>query len=148
MTFIQIIMIMQKYLLPVRIHVSNVVVHLLPLIRLLGVGHSLGLAEVRSEAVIPFLGLIEIHLDQGQQHLRAESLHLTVLDTREEPGLGLADPHHIVEAIRGLEVIIAEVKRVQLIRCECPVLAVCHRALKQIGSLHNCPPCDDVNIPG
>ena len=147
MTFIQIIMIMQKYLLPVRIHVSNVVVHLLPLIRLLGVGHSLGLAEVRSEAVIPLLGLIEIHLDQGQQHLRAESLHLTILDTREEPFLGLADPHHIVEAIRSLEVIIAEVKRVQLIRCECPVLTVCHRALTQSGSLHNCPPCY-VNIPG
>merc|ERR1711911_528891 len=87
MTFIQIIMIMQKYLLPVRIHVSNVVVHLLPLIRLLGVSHSLGRAEVRSEAVIPPLGLIEIHLDQGQQHLRAESLNLTILDTREEPFL-------------------------------------------------------------
>lgn len=147
MTFIQIIMIMQKYLLPVRIHVSNVVVHLLPLIRLLGVGHSLGLAEVRSEAVIPLLGLIEIHLDQGQQHLRAESLHLTVLDTREEPFLGLADPHHIVEAIRSLEVIIAEVKRVQLIRCECPVLTVCHRALTQSGSLHTTV-LHDVNIPG
>lgn len=134
MTFIPFVKMRQKYLLPVRVHVSNVFVHLIPQIRLFSVGHSLRLAEVRSEAVISHLGLVEIHLDQGKQHLRAESLHLTVLDTGEEPGLGLAHPHHVVEAIRGLEVIIAEVKRVQLIRGKCPVLAVCHSSLTQIES--------------
>ena len=105
--------------------------HLVPLIRLPGVGHSLGLTEVRCEAVIPHLGLIEIHLDEGQQHLGTEALHLTILDPGEEPGLGLADPHHVVEAVSGLEVITAEVQRVQLIRGECPVLSICHGALTQ-----------------
>ena len=113
---------------------SNVFVHLFPQIWLFCVGRSLRLAEVRSEAVISHLRLVEIHPDQGQQHLGAESLHLAVLHTGEEPRLGLAHPHHVVEAIRGLEVIIAEVQRVQLIRGKCPVLAVSHSSLTQVES--------------
>ena len=118
-----------KHLLPVGIHVSDVIVHLVPLVRLLSVGHSLCLAEVRSQAVVPYLGLVEIHLDKGQQHLGTESLHLTLLHPGEQLGLGLADPHHVVEPILGIEVITAQVQRVQLVRSECPALSVCHGAL-------------------
>ena len=119
------------YFLPVGIHVTEGIVYFVPLVRFISVGHSLGLAEVRCEAVIPHLGLIEIHLYERQQHLWAEALHLTILDTRVEPGLGLADPHHIIEAVGGLEVTIGEVQSIQLIRGKCPVLSICHSALSQ-----------------
>ena len=117
-------------LLPVRIHVAVVVMKLVPLVRLLEVGHGLSLTEVGGEAVIPDPGLVEIHLDQGQEDLGTEPFHLTVLHSRVEAGFGLADPHQIVKAAPRLEVIAAEVECVELVSSECPVLAVSDSALR------------------
>ena len=103
-------------------------VETVPLVRLVEVGQCLVLTEVRGEAVVPGLGLPQVHLQQGRQGLGPVVDDLPGLHSVKQllvPGL---EPEDVVVAglLGGVG---AQVHRVELVGAVGPGLAVSDDAL-------------------
>ena len=110
-----------------------------PLVGLVEIGDSFGLAQVRSQAVVPHLWFVEEHLDQGTQALRPEVGHLAALHPVVQPRVPLAHPHHVVAHGLRVRAVGGQVHGVELVGGVGPGAAVRDRGLgdQRVGQLRH-----------